>query len=210
MSSTAAYDKFAIQGMKLGIPLEKHAGFVCGPPRGTDGFSTADHTCVKFTDDRCKDRKTFIHHIRSTGDVEKGPGCFMDESNGATYLDRTILLPPLFSIRLVGTDTPDPKVYQIVYTFPADDLTESSKLGKALIAKYGTPTAKAEPVRFVWQSGDVELRAECRSIAGDNARIGEFCTLSVEDRPFAMRERERAEVDAAAARQANAPAPPSL
>ena len=193
----------------LGIPLEKQAGFTCGPPRGTDGFSTADHSCVKFVDDRCKDRPTKIHHIRSSGDVPR-ESCFMDEANGGTYLDRKLLAPPLFAVRLVGTDSKSPLVYQIVYTFAADELTTTSKLGKALIEKYGTPTSKAEPVKIVWESGEVQLRAECRMIQGDFAKTGDFCTLSVEDRTLAVRERDRqAEVDASA-REANAPAPPSL
>lgn len=196
--------------MKLGVPLEKQAGYLCGPPRGTDGFTTQNHSCVKFVDARCAERPTKIHHIRSTSDVPRGLTCFMDEFTGATYLDRNILLPPLFSVRLVGTDTNDPKVFQIYYTFAADDLTETSKLGKALIAKYGTPTSKAEPVKMVWQAGDVELRAECRVIAGEFAATGDFCTLSVEDRALDQRERERTAAAEAAAREAAAPPPPSL
>ncbi|MBX3155680.1 MAG: hypothetical protein KF773_06755 [Deltaproteobacteria bacterium] len=196
--------------MKLGVPLEKQAGYTCGPPRGTDGFSTQNHSCVKFVDARCSERPTKIHHIRSSGDVPRGLTCFMDEFTGATYLDRKLLLPPLFAVRLVGTDTNDPKVFQIHFTFAADDLTETSRLGKALIAKYGPPTSRAEPVRMVWQAGDVELRAECRTIGGDNAAIGDYCTLSVEDRALDHRERERAAGDAAAAREAAGPPPPSL
>jgi len=209
-NAQSAYDHFAVLGAKLGVPLEPAAGFTCGPPRGTDGFTTQNHSCVKFLDERCKGKPTKIHHIRSTGDVDRGPSCFMDEMNGATYLDREILLPPLSYLRLTGTDTPNAKVFEITYTFAGDDLTDDSKLGKALIAKYGPPTNRNPPVQMSWQQGEVFLRAECRMIAGDHAKQGDYCTITVAHPELDTRERERQAADDEAARRAGAPAPPAL
>ncbi len=209
-SADKAYDHFAILGNKLGVPLEPQAGFTCGPPRGTDGFTTQNHSCVKFLDERCKGKPTKIHHIRSSGDVDRGQNCFMDEMNGATYLDRTLLSPPLQFIRLTGTDSVASKVFQITYTFAADDLTEDSKLGKALIAKYGPPSYKNPPIQMSWKMGEVSLGAECRMITGDHAAQGDFCTLTVEHRELDQKEQERQRVADDAARRAGAPPPPGL
>jgi hypothetical protein len=210
VNATEAYDKFAVLGAKLGVPLEGQAGFTCGPPRGTDGFSTQNHSCVKFLDERCKDRPTKIHHIRSTGDVDRGQNCFMDEFNAATYLDRKFTAPPLLYLRITGTDSNNPKVFQITYTFPADDLTDDSKLGKALIAKYGEPAYRNPPTQMTWKAGDVEMRAACRGIGGDNAAKGEFCTITVEHDALDQQEREKQRVNEEAARRAGAPPPPPL
>lgn len=205
--TAGAYERFAIQGNKLGVPLESQAGFTCGPPRGTDGFTTQNHGCVKFTDARCEGRKTEIHHIRSSGDLPKGQTCFMDEFTGGTYLDRTFMSPVLTSMHLIGTDSNNPKVFQIVYTFAADDLTPDSKLGKMLIAKYGEPTYKNPPIQMSWTQGDVQLSASCRSTVGPQ---GEYCTITVEDDALDRAEREHQRVAEEAARKQNAPPPPSL
>jgi len=208
--SASAYERFAIQGTKLGVPLESNPGFTCGPPRGTDGFTTQNHGCVKFTDARCEGRATKIHHIRVAADVPGGQNCFMDEFTGATYLDRTFMAPVLTSMHLIGTDSNNPKVFQIVYTFAADDLTPDSKLGKMLIAKYGEPTYKNPPTQMSWQQGDVQLSAACRTIGGDNAKQGDYCTITVEDDALDRAERENQRVADENARKQNAPPPPSL
>lgn len=205
-----AWDKFAIQGVKLGVPLTSVKGFTCGPKPGTDGFTTADHSCVKFIDPRCKGRKTKIHHIRSTADVPKGQTCFMDESNGATYLDREYTVPPLQAIRLIGTDTTSPLVYEIQYTFAADDLTADSNLGKALTKKYGPPTDTNEPIEMTWIDGDVSLGAMCRMIGGDHAADGEYCEIMVADDKLARVEREIQEQADDDARTGAAPDAPEL
>ena len=83
-----AWSKFAVQGVKLGVPFETVPGFTCGPPPGTDGFTTQNHSCVKFIDARCKGKPTQIKMIRGMSDVPKGQSSFMDEFMGATYLDR--------------------------------------------------------------------------------------------------------------------------
>jgi hypothetical protein len=205
-----AWDKFAIQGVKLGVPLESVKGFTCGPKPGTGGYTTADHSCVKFIDPRCKGRKTKIHHISSTGDVPKGQYCFMDESNGATYLDREYMAPPLQAIRIVGTDTTAPLVYEIQYTFAADDLTTDSNLGKALTKKYGAPSYTNEPIAMGWTEGDASLSAACRTIGGDHAADGEYCTIIVEDDTLARVERDIQDQANDDARAGAAPDAPEL
>jgi hypothetical protein len=202
--------KFAVQGVELGAPLGSVKGFTCGPKPGTDGFTTADHSCVKFIDERCAKRKTKIHHIRATADVPKGQICFMDEANGATYLDREYMSPPLKAIRIIGTDTTAPLVYRIEYTFAADDLTDDSNLGKALKKKYGAPSYTNPPIQMGWTEGDVSLGAACRMIGGDHAADGEYCTISVEDDTLARVEREIQDQANDDARAGAAPAAPEL
>jgi hypothetical protein len=205
-----AYKTFAIRGVELGLPLAGQDGFTCGPPRGTDGFTTQNHSCVKFLDERCAGRPTKIHNIRSTGDVPRGQSCFMEEFTGATYLDREYTAPPLQAIRIVGTDTDNPKIFEIEYTFAADDVTRDSKLGKALIAKYGEPSYENPPTQMSWKIGNASLDASCRTIGGDNAAQGEYCRITVGDDDLDRREREMAEQRAEEQRRANAPAAPDL
>jgi len=205
-----AWTKFAILGVKLGGALEKHPGFTCGPPPGTGGFSTQNHSCVKFVDDRCKDRPTKIHNITSSADVPAGQSCFMDEFTGDTFLDRKHVVPPLQAVRIVGTNTSAPLVFQLEYTFAADDLTAGSNLGKALIGKYGPPASDTPPVRMTWRVGDVELRAACRTIAGEHAPQGEFCKIVVEDNKLDDVERGIQQQANDDARQHSAPPPPPL
>ncbi len=205
-----AWSKFAIQGVQLGAPLEHQAGFTCGPPPGTDGFTTQNHSCVKFTDDRCKGRPTKIHHIRSSADLPKGQTCFMDEMNAGAYLDRALMQPTLRYLRVVGTDTTAPLIFRIEYTFAADDLTPDSNLGKALIAKYGAPSYAGPPTAMSWSIGDVSLSAACRQIGGDRAALGELCTITVEDGSLDGTERSLQEQANADRRKAAAPEAPPL
>lgn len=203
----SAWSKFAILGVKLGSELEKVPGVTCGPPPGTDGFSTQNHSCVRFLDARCKAKPTRIHNIRSTADVDKGQSCFMEEFSGATYLDRKITQTPLSALRIVGTDTSAPLVFQISYTFAADDLTEDSNLGKALIAKYGPPAYRNPPISMGWNLGDVQLRADCRGTVGPT---GEFCRITVEDGSLDTTERSIQQQADDDARKQSAPPPPKL
>jgi hypothetical protein len=203
----AAWDKLKVLDIKLGQPLESQPGFTCGPPPGTDGFSTQNHSCVKFLDAKCKGRPAKIHHLHSNGDVPKGQSCFMDEFNGQTYLDRQIASLPLSAVRIVGTDTTKPLIMSIEYTFAADDVKEDSNLGKALIAKYGPPTSKNEPIGMYWQMGNVVLRVDCRVIQTPN---GEFCKLVAEDQGIDQTERELQEQANEDIKKKNAPAAPKL
>ena len=201
------WDKFAIQGVKLGSPLDKHAGFTCGPPPGTDGFSTQNHSCVKFLDAKCKGKSTKIKNIRTSGDVPAGQGCFMAEFEGSTYLDRNPTTTPLQGIRIVATDTSAPLVQRIEYVFAADDVSDDSNLGKALIAKYGPPAYKNPPMQMQWQIGDVILRAECRGTQGPT---GEFCRITVEDQTLDQTERSIQQAADEADKKKHAPAAPTF
>lgn len=202
-----AWSKFAILGVKLGGELEKVPGFTCGPPPGTDGFSTQNHSCVKFLDARCKGKPTRIHNIRSTADVDKGQSCFMEEFTGATYLDRKFTTTPLSAVRIVGTNTSAPLVFQITYTFAADDLTDDSNLGKALIAKYGPPSSRNPPISMSWNLGQVQLLADCRSTEGPT---GEFCRITVVDDELDATERSIQQQADEDARKTHGPPAPKL
>ncbi len=196
---------FAVQGTKLGSPLEQVPGFTCGPPPGTDGFTTQNHSCVKFTDARCKGKPTKIHHIRTASDIPKGQTCFMDEFTGATYVDGAYAETPLQNIRLVGTNTTAPLVFQIHWILPADDLTEDSNLGKALLAKYGTPTYSQMPRDMSWDLGDLRLAASCNTQGGVR-----YCEIVAEDRTIDSTERGLQDEADDAARKRAAPAAPNL
>lgn len=209
-SASDAYARFAIQGIQLGTPLETQAGYTCGALAGYDGMTATNRSCVKFTDDRCKDRETKIHPISVVADTPKGQSCFMDENTGSSFLDRTFMAPPINGIQLVGTASKSPVIYRIVYTFAADDLTDDSKLGKALIAKYGAPSYRNAPIQMAWKIGDVSLGADCRMVAGEHANQGDFCRITVEDPNLNEREREHQRVADENARKQNAPPPPSL
>lgn len=205
-----AWARFAIQGIKLGAPLDKQAGFTCGPAAGYDGMVASNHSCVRFTDDRCKGRPTKIHVISTPADTPKGQACFMDENTGSTYLDRQFTMPPITGIQLIGTNTSAPLISQLKYTFAADDLTASSNLGKALIAKYGKPQYSNEPIQMAWTDGDVKLSADCRLVAGEHAAQGDYCTITVEDNKLEQTERSIQQDADDEARKSSAPEPPPL
>ena len=114
-------------------------------------------------------------------------GCFHDASS-ATYLDDVLMQDPhtgatdqahngrtpLSNVHLIGTESTPSKIYRIVYTIPWDDLlSESSKLHKALVAKYGEPTEIHGWMR--WKIDTTELKVRCESTD---------CTIDVEDRKF--------------------------
>ncbi|HET9990486.1 MAG TPA: hypothetical protein VFQ65_18275, partial [Kofleriaceae bacterium] len=89
----ATWKKLAVQGVQLGTALASLVGFTCGPDP-----ALTRHTCVRFLDERCKDKTTSIHRIRLAADVPAGSGCFMDEGSGATFLDRRYMQPPLSNV----------------------------------------------------------------------------------------------------------------
>jgi hypothetical protein len=200
----AVWKKSALKDIVLGTEFYKVAGFSCGPDPGSKGFTTYRHTCVKFLDDRCKGRELKIFHIRTTADLPRGQTCFMDEGSGATYLDRQYMVQPLSALAVVATDTTAPVIYEINLTLPADDLTETSNLGKALIAKYGQPTYSQPPSTMRWDMGDVHLSATCRVSQGPT---GEYCTIQVSD--TVLLDAERAIQQAADEQQRHAQAPPA-
>src|SRR5580700_10686739 len=56
----AMWKKFAIKDVTVGTPLAQLKGFVCEATNGR-GFGNA---CVKFLDDRCKDRPTKVKQVK--------------------------------------------------------------------------------------------------------------------------------------------------
>lgn len=193
--------------VKIGMPLEV-PGYTCTADKRTASGDRQERHCVKFVDDRCQGRPTNIGPKRYG---EKAPmGCFHDTS-GATYLDDVLMQDPhtgatdqahngrtpLANVHLIGTESTPSKIYRISYTLAWDDLlSESSKLHKVLVAKYGEPTEIHGWMR--WKLETTELRAQCGSTD---------CTIDVADRKFEENvERAQTEADAAKKRDA-APAP---
>ena len=195
-----AWTKLAVLGVKLGAPLRGQTGFTCGPSGGAGGA----RTCVKFLDDRCQGRTTLVAQLRYGSDAPKGHNCFLDEIDGITYLDQKKLRPPLKHVRITGTDTSSPLIFRIDYVLDADDLTKDSKLGKALVEKYGKPTHGPTGSEMSWEQGDVTLSASCRLYQGAD---GEFCEIRAEDKTLSQAERSLQDNADAGARQASAPAP---
>ncbi len=203
----ALWKKYMLKDVALGTGFYKVSGFSCGPDPAAQGFTTYRHTCVKFLDDRCKGRELKIFHVRTAADLPPGQTCFMDEGNGGTYVDRKFMSPPLSTLTIVATDTTAPVIYEINLTLPADDLTETSNLGKALIAKYGKPTYFQPPTQMRWQDHDVDLSASCRTTVGPT---GEYCSIQLTDGALLQAERSIQEAADEQRRHAQAPAAPKL
>jgi hypothetical protein len=203
----AAWKKFALKDITLDSAFYKVSGFTCGPDPASRGFTTYRHTCVKFLDDRCKGRPSKINHIRTAAEVPRGQVCFMDEGSGGTYLDGAFVSPAMSSLSIVATDTTAPVIYEINLVLPPDDLTETSNLGKALIAKYGRPTSYDPPRQMRWDSGDVRLTANCRGTQGPT---GEYCTIQVTDTALLDAERSIQQAADDDERHSKAPAAPKL
>jgi hypothetical protein len=179
------WKKFTVQGIELGTPLSKLSGFTCDDKPGE-----YQHTCVKFLDPKCKGRKTYVKFINFSSDVPKGQGCTYNSENGATYLDRQSPTVPLF-------------------TFVLDQLTDDSNIGKALIAKYGTPDYKNAPMQMRWNApgiNDLYLMAECGGSAGPDAH----CLVEAHDGPLLDAERSIKQAAGDEAKIKGGPAAPKL
>lgn len=198
----AAWARFTLRELRINTETDKVAGFTCDANVGK-----YRHTCVKFLDDRCTNRPTKIGPVSFSSDLPAGQSCFMDSSTGATYLDRKIVQPPLSSLSVVGTDTRVPRTYEIHFTFAKDVLGDDSKLGKALIAKYGPPDYKNYPIQMVWNAGDAHLRASCGTTEGPH---GEYCALAVDDTSVLDVEREKQKQADDEQRRRDAPPPPPI
>jgi hypothetical protein len=165
-----AWKRFAVKDVQLGTQTATIAGFTCDANAGE-----YRHTCVRFLDDACKAKATFVKYLRSSSDLPAGQGCTYDSGTGATYLDRKFHTPALSSVAVVGTDTDVPRAYEITYRFTKDVLTDSSNIGKTLIAKYGKPTFTNPPTQMSWKVDPVNLFAEC------DMRDGGDCMVKVID-----------------------------
>lgn len=207
VDQAAAWKKLTLKGIALGTGFFEVPGFTCGPDPSLRGFSTYRRTCVKFLDERCAGRPTKINHVSSHSDMPAGQICFMDEGNGGTYLDGKFMSPPLSAIAIVATDTSAPRVYEIRYTFARDMLTTDSKLGQALLAKYGKPSHFDPPTQMSWTAADAQLDASC---GGSEGPQGDYCTLTVSDTTLLDSERSKQKAADEQLAKRNAPAAPTF
>ena len=191
-SKRAPHDRFAVLDLKIGMPLDGHAGFAC-----TKAKEDTDRHCVKFLDKRCANQATSLGVLRYG---EKAPlGCHFDYSSTATRLDDKVMQNaytgqekhpdpnrvPLINVHLVGTQATPSKIYRIVYTLAVDDLEKDSKLYRGLVEKYGEPTEVHGWVR--WRDDTTELRASCEF---------DHCIVDVTDSHFEeIENRRQKEID---------------
>ena len=206
-----AHDKLAVLDVKIGMPIEGRPGYTCLPDKRTASGERQDRHCVKFTDERCKGRPANLgYHY---GSVKVPAGCYRDYSSKATYLDGLLLQDPhsgatdqphngrkpLWNVLLVGTESTPSLIYRIVYTFGEDDLlAESSKLHKALVAKYGEPR-EIHSGKMRWKINSTELVAQC--IENQN------CEIEVEDSTFETRVEDEQKAADAQKKRGAAPDP---
>jgi hypothetical protein len=210
-SSESAHEKFAVLEVTIGMPIDGLADFTCAKQKA--GGDLEDTHCVKFLDSRCSGLAANLGELRYGEDAP--PGCFLDYSNSATYLDATLLQTPnsndstdrsqrnprkpLANLHVVGTQSRPSRIYRIWYTFAPDDLAEDSKLYAAMVAKYGEPSYKNPPNEMRWALDNKKLDADCVE--------NRHCQIVVEDSKFeALEERKQEEADDHARRQ-DAPAP---
>jgi hypothetical protein len=200
------HDKFSVLDIKIGMPI-KQEGFICAKTA-----EDSNRHCVKFLDSRCTGKATAIGRLAYT--ERAAIGCFFDYSSEGSYIDGELLQQPsevltgeikktvpakraLTSLHIWGTTNSTSKIYDIDYQIPYDDLTESSKLYKALVAKYGEPSQNSGG-RLKWQGGTTEVIVDCQH---------ENCKISVEDRNFERNENRKQEEADEAARRNRAPDP---
>jgi len=180
----APWKRFTVKDLQLGSEIDKIPGFTCDAKVG--GYR---HTCVRFLDEKCKGRKTYVKSISFSSDVPPGQGCTYDSSTGGTYLDRKPTTTPLQGLALVGTDTDVPRAYEIRYIFAKDVVSADSNIGKAMIAKYGKPDFVNEPIQMRWNTpgiDDLFLVLEC---GGTQGPTGDYCLIQVYDGPLLDSER---------------------
>ncbi|HET9990401.1 MAG TPA: hypothetical protein VFQ65_17840, partial [Kofleriaceae bacterium] len=75
----ATWKRFTVKDISLGSAIDKLPGFTCDADVGK-----YQHTCVKFLDDRCTGRTTYVVSISFSSDIPKGQGCTYDAHTGAT------------------------------------------------------------------------------------------------------------------------------
>jgi hypothetical protein len=199
------HDKFSVLDYKIGMSMQLE-GFVCAKTA-----ADSNRHCVKFLDPRCDGK---AQKIGSLAYGERAAvGCFFDYE-GTTYIDGEMMQQPsevltgeikktvaakraLTHLHIWGTKNSTSKIYDMDYQIPYDDLTESSKLYKALVAKYGEPSQNSGG-RLKWLAGTTEVIVDCQY---------ENCKISVEDRNFERNENRKQEEADEAARRNNAPTP---
>lgn len=113
----ATFDRFAVMDVKLGAPVASLAGF---SPCAPDAPFRYPAVYYKWLDAQCKSAT-----------------CALDPHDHACGFTVNGTPRELDAIRVTVTDTPDHRVYEIKYEFPREMLSETSALGKSLVAKYG-------------------------------------------------------------------------
>jgi hypothetical protein len=187
----------------IGTEMSKLVGFTCEANPGKYRY-----TCVQFLDARCQGKPTKIKPANMLSEVPRGQSCFLDTSQAGTYLDTVFQSPPLSAVWVVGTDTSTPKVYEINFTFARDVLTEDSKLGKALTAKYGKPDSTNGDFQWSWNFGsEMMLSANCGATQGPT---GDYCSLKAYDGTFLDTERSIQKARDEEKTKRDAPAAPAL
>jgi hypothetical protein len=195
----ALWTKFPVKDITLGTPLSAlpAQGFTCGPDKGN-----SMPTCVKFLDERCHGQKITVRAIAMNFPAPKGKGCVYDSVTGGTLLDAVETTVPMSLVAVKGTDTKAPRVYEIQFDYAVNVLGKDTKLGKALIAKYGTPVLDNAPIQMAWQSGDVQLQAVCASVTNES---GQYCYQNVSDSQLLVTERAVKEAADRKAQEHDAP-----
>jgi hypothetical protein len=166
VSGPETWKRYVVRGFELGTPRSVLAkkGFNCG--------KRANSRCFKVVDDRCKKGRCEFK--------EDAFGQWFELNGAKTDLDY---------ITIATTETDGALAYDIRYAFgPRQLLAEDSTLGKALIAKYGSPTKVEEPGsddkvgggRMLWWNDDVGNNGP--NIIVDCSNYGEkICMLEAED-----------------------------
>lgn len=206
-----AHDKFTLIGLKIGMPLDGQAGYVC--EKDDPKQEAKERHCVKFMDPRCEGKATGIGTLRYGQDAPRG--CFLDWSSVATYLDGKLMQTPnmdpndkrpilkaLLHMHLVGTASRPSKIYRLWYYVAPDELTDDSKLFQALSGKFGEPSYRNPPNDMRWRYGDASVKASCTP--------ARYCDVLVEDTRFRSLERTWQEEADAKQRHQNAPDAPKL
>ncbi|MBC7976059.1 MAG: hypothetical protein H7138_13890 [Myxococcales bacterium] len=179
----STWKRFTVKDIVLGTPLAslKAQGFTCGPDKG----NSMPH-CVKFLDDRCKDRKITVRAISMNTDPPEGKGCVYDSGPGSTLLDHEKTKLPMSNIAVKGTDTENSRAYEITFTYGMNILGDDTKLGTALIEKYGKPELVNAPSQLAWTVDTTQLQAICGTSTAD---WGQYCFLNVSDSKILESER---------------------
>ncbi len=196
--------KFVVKDIELGTPLAslKAKGFTCGPDKGNSA-----PTCVKFLDDKCKDKKIIVRAISMNTPVPTEAACLYDSATGATFFDHEQTTVPMSHVAAKGTDTKIGRIYDISFTFAMNILGDDTKLGKALIDKYGKPVLVNPPSQLAWDEGGVQVQAICGSSTAD---WGQFCSVTATDNTILESDRSVQKGHDDANAKKNAPDAPAL
>ncbi len=195
------YKRFPVRDVTLGTPLAKVTGMTCEAKPHQAG-----RTCVQFLDPKCKGRTTKVALASMNTPIPKGKGCFYNTVGGSTYLDGEKTEPVLESFAITGTPTDSAVIYRIEYTFPDNVLDTDSKLGQALITKYGKPSLVNAPTQFAWSIDSLSVDAGCSGGKSPEYPQYQICKLQVSD--ARLLEHETGLQDAANAQHDKQAAPP--